>query len=84
MLKLIFFFLLIFIVYNVIKVVARIYTAYSAYQQQFQQQKNANRQYQEKRQGQTTIRYKTNGERKQSSSKKSSDEDYIDFEEIRE
>ncbi len=86
MLKLLFFFFLLFIIYKAIQFIGQVYRVYQKTQGYQQQQKSSNNQGQKRQyDGQTTIRYNPKqDENANGHSTVSKDEDYIDYKEIKE
>lgn len=86
MLKLIFFFFLLFIVYKIIQFIGQVYRVYQKTQGFQQQKKGPNNQGQKQQyDGQTTIRYNPKeDENANGHNTVSKDEDYIDYKEIKE
>ena len=86
MFKIIFFLFTIFIVYKVIQFFSKVYYLYTNAKKQYDQGRSnfSQQTYQRKEDGKTTIHYKENGKKAGHSSKQNQDEDYIDFEEVKE
>jgi len=88
MFKLLFFIFSVFIIYKFIQFVSRVLSVYSnVKKQQFGRQNMAGQSDQHnKKTGETTIHYqRQNGNKSRSSgNKKSADEEYIDFEQVKE
>lgn len=87
MFKLIFFLLSAFIIYKVIQFAGRVFSIYSRVKnQQYQGGERTQQKTQQKKEGETTIHYKENNkDKKQSTSReKPSDEEYIDYKEVKE
>ncbi len=84
MLKLLFFLFFVFIVYKVIQFVSKALKIYANVKNQQFAQGSGQQNHQEKKTGKTTIHYKQNNQDKNSSTgQKSSDEEYIDYEEVK-
>ena len=75
---------MIFLAYRAIQFISKIYYVYSNAKNQFDQQTYGNQGQQRKQYGKTTIHYQDKNSNGQSKHKTSKDEDYIDFEEVKE
>lgn len=86
MFKLLFFLFFVLIVYKVIQFISKALKIYSNVKnQQFAQGNRAQESQQQKKAGETTIHYKQNNQGKNASSgqNKADDEEYIDYEEVK-
>ena len=86
MFKLIFFFFLLFIIYKAIQFISQVYQVYERSRtRESQNGQNGKQGYQKQYDGHTTIHYHPKNEERTTHSKhKGKDDDYIDFEEIKE
>ncbi len=87
MFKILFFLFSVFIIYKIIQFVSRVVSIYTNVKnQQFGKQNGGQNPNQKKKEGEVTIHFKENGKNKSHSTdnKHPDDEEYIDYEEVKE